>query len=87
MAYNSNNIRNFKKPRPSKLESGGLYVEVIDNDVAKALRRFKKKVNNDGVLQLYREKQYYVCPSEKRRLAKKAGRKRWLKKKAQLENR
>jgi small subunit ribosomal protein S21 len=84
MTYNN---RNFKKPRQSKLDSGGLYVEVINNDVNKALRRFKKKVNNDGILQEYRERQHYVPPSEKRRLAKKAGRKRWLKKKAQLENR
>lgn len=85
MAYNNN--RNFRKPRTSKLDSGGLYVEVINNDINRALRRFKKKVNNDGILQEYREKQYYVKPSEKRRLAKKAGRKRWLKKQAQLENR
>lgn len=84
MKYNNN--KNFRKPRVDKLESGGLYVEVINDDVNRALRRLKKKVNNDGVLQLFREKQYYVKPSEKRRLAKKAGRKRWLKKKAQLDN-
>jgi small subunit ribosomal protein S21 len=85
MKYNNNN-RNFRKPRVDKLEAGGLYVEVVNDDVNRALRRLKKKVNNDGVLQLFREKQYYVKPSEKRRLAKKAGRKRWLKKKAQLDN-
>jgi small subunit ribosomal protein S21 len=84
MKYNNN--KTFRKPRVDKLDSGGLYVEVINDDINRALRRFKKKVNNDGILQLYREKQYYVKPSEKRRLAAKAGRKRWLKKKAQLDN-
>jgi len=70
----------FDKPKE------GLYVTVREGeDFARALRRFKKKVANEGVIQLYREKQRFVKPSEKRRLAKKAGRKRWEKKKAQIE--
>tara|TARA_Y100000114_G_scaffold28049_2_gene23683 strand:- start:6140 stop:6385 length:246 start_codon:yes stop_codon:yes gene_type:complete len=73
--------RNFDKPKE------GLYVTVREGeDFARALRRFKKKVANEGVIQLYREKQRFVKPSEKRRLAKKAGRKRWEKKKAQIES-
>ena len=35
--------------------------------------------DEDGVLQTYKERQEYVKPSEKRRKAKAAGRKRWLK--------
>jgi ribosomal protein S21 len=71
----------FDKPKE------GLYVAVREGeDFARALRRFKKKVANEGIIQLYREKTRFVKPSEKRRLAKKAGRKRWEKKKAQLEN-
>ena len=73
--------RNFDKPKEE------LYVTVREGeDFARALRRFKKKVANEGVIQLYREKQRFVKPSEKRRLAKKAGRKRWEKKKAQIES-
>ena len=75
-----NTRQRFDKPKE------GLYVTVREGeDFARALRRFKKKVANDGVIQLYREKTRFVKPSEKRRLAKKAGRKRWEKKKAQLE--
>ena len=75
-----NSRRNQDKPKD------GLYETVREGeDFARALRRFKKKVANDGVIQLYREKTRFVKPSEKRRIAKKAGRKRWEKKKAQLE--
>ena len=75
-----NSRRNQDKPKD------GLYVTVREGeDFARALRRFKKKVAHDGVIQLYREKTRFVKPSEKRRIAKKAGRKRWEKKKAQLE--
>jgi small subunit ribosomal protein S21 len=58
----------------------GLRVEVRNGDVNQALRRFKKKVTEDGVLQEVRERQAYVKPSLKRAKAKAAGRARHLKK-------
>lgn len=86
MAYNNNNRRNFKNFKPRRgSENGdmsrksGLYVEVRNGDVMKALRIFKKKVQEDGILQEYKERQHYEKPSEKRAKAKAAGRKRWLK--------
>ena len=82
MAYN----RKFDSRRNEANFGDGLTVTVINGDVEKALRRLKKKVNNEGILQDYREKQFFVKPSEERRLAKKAGRKRWLKKKQQIDN-
>ena len=51
----------------------GLCIEVRNGDVNKALRIFKKKVQEEGVLQEYKERQHYVKPSEKKRLAKKRG--------------
>ena len=66
----------MKKERPKK----GLTVEVRNNDVNGALRKFKRKVNDDGVLQTLKEKEFYEKPSEKRKKAKAAGRARWLKK-------
>ena len=71
--------KNFYKERDPSAK-GGLTVEVRNNDVNKALRKLKKKLQAEGTLQEYRDRQYYVKPSEKRRLAKKAGKKRWLKK-------
>jgi len=41
------------------------------NDFMKALRKFKRKVNESGIMQEYKDRQYYQKPSEKRRLAKK----------------
>lgn len=78
MAYNKNprggrqNFNNKEKPV-------GLTVEVRNNDVNKALRIFKKKVQEDGILQTLREREFYEKPSDKKRKAKKAARNRWLK--------
>ena len=83
MRYNNNNSNkrwNTRKPRQNEGLGQGIMVEVRNNDVNKALRLFKKKVQNEGILQEYKERQHYVKPSEKRRKAKAAGKKRWLKK-------
>jgi len=63
----------------------GLTVEVRNGDFNKALRIFKKKVQEAGIIQEVRERQQYVKPSEVRKKAKAAGRKRWLKKMEKLE--
>ena len=73
--------RDYNKKEPEK----GLYVTVINNDVNRALRKLKKKVNNDGLLKELRERQYYEKPSAKRKKAKAAARKRWLKKSSGME--
>lgn len=44
----------------------GLKVEVKNNNVEKAMRILKKKMLRDGVLRLYKMKQTYEKPSEKR---------------------
>ena len=64
----------------NKQEKRGLSVEVRNNDVNFALRKFKKKVAEDGILQELRNREFYEKPSVKRAKAKKAGRARWLKK-------
>tara|TARA_B100002019_G_C21260023_1_gene596175 strand:+ start:1692 stop:1922 length:231 start_codon:yes stop_codon:yes gene_type:complete len=66
----------LRNQRPKR----GLYVEVRNNDVNGALRKFKRKINEDGILQTLRQKEFYEKPSEKRKRAKAAGRARWLKK-------
>ena len=66
----------------NKQEKRGLSVEVRNNDVNFALRKFKKKVAEDGILQELRNREFYEKPSVKRAKAKKAGRARWLKKQA-----
>ena len=85
MAYNNNRRgssnfkprRNFDNKDPAA--KNGLTVMVRNGDVMKALRIFKKKVQEEGILQEYKERQHYEKPSAKRKKAKAAGRKRWLK--------
>ena len=63
----------------------GLIVEVRNNDVNYALRKFKKKVQEDGILQEVRNREYYEKPSLIRKKAKAAARARWLKQKRKQE--
>jgi small subunit ribosomal protein S21 len=77
----SNNNNNYKRDHNSfSTNKAGLTVEVRNGDFTKALRIFKKKVQEAGIIQEYRDRQEYVKPSKKRAKAKAAGRARWLKK-------
>ena len=78
----NNRYRNNENPDWSK---PGLKVEVRNGDFNAALRRFKKKVQEAGIIQEVRERKEYVKPSTKRAKAKAAGRARWLKKQAKLK--
>tara|TARA_Y100001938_G_C7872435_1_gene320968 strand:- start:275 stop:472 length:198 start_codon:yes stop_codon:yes gene_type:complete len=40
-----------------------IYIKVIDNKVEYALRKFKKKVKESGVLHELQQRQFYVKPS------------------------
>ena len=56
-------------------------VEVRNNNVDKAMRILKKKLQDDGFFNELRNREYYMSKGEKRRLAKAAGKRR-----AQKEN-
>jgi len=62
-----------------RTEKQGLYVEVRNNDVTRALRKLKKLVTQEGIIKDIRAKEYYEKPSLKRKKQKAAARKRWLK--------
>lgn len=76
-------MRNNSYNKDSK--TTGLTVEVRNGDFNKALRLFKKKVQEAGIIQEVRERQEYVKPSEKRKRAKAAGIARWKKKQRTME--
>lgn len=48
----------------------GIVVEVQNGDVERALRKLKKKIQNEGVFQDLKKKEFYVKPSELRRRAR-----------------
>ena len=54
-------------------------VQVTDGNVEKALRKFKKKVAESGKLQELRDRQHYVKPTTRRKLAKNKAVQRWKK--------
>lgn len=64
--------------KPTKLT--GLKVEVVNDQVEKALRKFKKKVTESGLLQGLREREFYEKPTTARKKAKNQAQRRWQKK-------
>ncbi len=63
----------------SKPIAPGSLVVVINDQVEKALRKFKKKVAESGLLQNLRDREHYVKPTTRRKQAKSAARRRWTK--------
>ena len=81
-------VRNFEqkkhfKKKPIREQATGLSVNVYGDDINKALRIFKKKVLKAGLLNEIHDRQFFTKKSEKKRLAKSAGRQRWLRKLAE----
>lgn len=50
---------------------------VVDNNFEKAFRKFKKKVNESGILKEVMGRQAYVKPTTKRQVLKAQAKKRW----------
>lgn len=57
-----------------------LKVIVKDDNYERALRKFKKKVNEYGVLQTIRDREFYEKPTTRRKKARAAASNRWRKK-------
>lgn len=72
--------RDQYKSKNSDSVPNGTKVEVRNNDFGKALRRFKKIVQDEGILQEFRNKEFFEKPSIKRKREKASARSRWLKK-------
>ena len=64
--------RRFK--RDSKVNNT---IEVVNGDINRALRTLKKKMQNGGILNDLRKKEFYQSRGTKVRLQKAAGRRRW----------
>ena len=77
-------MKNRRKDH-SDFGKSGLQVNVINNDVSKALRKLKKKISEDGLLQELRKREYYESKGTKRRLEKKAAFRRYKRNQAKLK--
>lgn len=60
----------------------GLRVEVRNNDIGRAMRKLKKKIAEDGILQELRNREFFESKGTKRRLAKQAAIRRYKKQRA-----
>ena len=70
MKYVRSNVRKYEK------SYRGMAVEVRNNNIDKAISILKKKLQDDGFFNELRKREYYMTKSEKRRLAKAAGKRR-----------
>lgn len=66
------------KPKFNKVTGNTVIVQ--NDNVEKAMRKFKKKVLESGLLNELRERETYTKPTTKRKQAKAAARRRWQKK-------
>jgi len=57
----------------------GRTVMVQDGNVERALRKFKKKIQNSGLLLELRERETYQKPTTRRKMKKGAAKSRWRK--------
>ena len=65
--------------KPNKLLGTGVVVKENEN-INQALRRLKKKVEESGVLDTLRQKEFYEKPTTERKRKKGAAKARWRKK-------
>jgi small subunit ribosomal protein S21 len=69
-----------------KKKAEGVAVTLREGEsISQAWRRFKRKVDNEKILETYREKQYYEKPTTKRKRAEAAAKARWKKKLKNLD--
>ena len=73
--------RNFRQEPMEAMK-----VIVHNNDINKALRTLKKKLQIEGVFNELRERTGFKSRGERRRLEKAAGRRRYLKKQQKLKD-
>ena len=73
----------MRTSKGKRVKEFGSRVVVEDGKFEKALRQFKKKVEDSGLLYNLRERESYIKPTTKRKMAKSAAKKRWKKKLAQ----
>ena len=83
--YNSDYRRNDSRNRNEGPRISGIAVEVKNGQFERAMRKFKKKVTEAGIIQEVKERRFFVKPSEIKRKARDAGKKRWKRKQKMSE--
>lgn len=71
--------KNYSTPHYERPKESGREVLVENDNIEKAIRRLKKKVDREGLIREIRDRASYSKPSEKRKIAAQNARDRWLK--------
>jgi ribosomal protein S21 len=79
-------MKNNRKKHNDDWNKQGLQVNVINNDVTKAMRKLKKKISEDGLMQELRKREYFESKGTKKRLAKKAAIRRFKRNQIKLKD-
>ena len=69
-----------------EFRKSGMTVQVKNNNVTRAWRKLKRLLQDEGVNQEMRDRQYYEKPSAKKKRLKAMAKKRWEKKRREMEN-
>lgn len=69
-----------KKINKNDYQSQAEYRDACADNIEAAIKLFRKKVTNEGIMKEIQDRMYYVSPGEKRRKAAKIGRRKQLKK-------
>ena len=60
----------YKKPKKKNDIITGTQVEVFNNNIELAIKKFKRKIKDSGLMVELRDRQYYEKPSNQRRRKK-----------------
>jgi small subunit ribosomal protein S21 len=69
----------MSRPYNNKPSVRGLFVEVKDGNINQALRKFKNKVDDSGLLEDVKARMFYEKPTTERKRKKGAAKARWRK--------
>ena len=61
-------MKRMPRKQRDEEQNRGLYVHVQNNDVNRALRKFKKKIAEDGLMQELRKREYYIIMKVMKRI-------------------
>jgi small subunit ribosomal protein S21 len=70
----------------NELPINGLKVAVHNNDIGRAMRKLKKKILEEGVMQELRDREFFQSKGTKRRLARLAAIRRYKKNQQRRED-
>lgn len=80
-----NRKRDYQTPHYQRPRESGLEVLVENDNIEKAIRRLKKKVDREGLMREMRDRSTYSKPSEKRKVQKQQAIERWRKQKRLMD--